>query len=80
MKTKIWENQNTLVFEGDVSKEDAIILAKTYHNKEPNKYHEIYCFEPDLNKYIGVAQWKPGDCEHQRPKDKCPYCNPQSLR
>ena len=73
MKTRIWENQNTLVYEGDTPKEIAIKMAIRHHLAKPDRYHEIYRLDPDMG-WIGVAQWKPGDCEHYRPKENCPYC------
>ena len=77
MKTKIWESQNTLVFEGDITRDDAVKIAVAYHLQKPDKYHEIYRLDSEMG-WIGVAQWKPGDCEHHWPKHKCPYCNSQS--
>jgi len=74
MKTKIWENQNNLVFEGDISKDEAIERAIAHHLKTPDRYHEIYRYEEYFGRYIGVAQWESGDCLHQRPKEKCPQC------
>ena len=74
MKTKIWENQSTLIFDGDITKEEAVNIAKAHHNRSPGKFHEIHRHDSDYGGYIGVAQWAPGDCEHQWPKAKCPYC------
>ena len=73
MNTRIWENQNTLVFEGDVSREEAIERALSHHLTKQDRFHEIYRFDEEMG-WIGIAQWKPGDCEHHWPKDECPYC------
>ena len=74
MKTRIWENQSTLVFDGDITKDEAIERALSHHLRKTDRYHEIYRLDPELG-WIGIAQWKPGDCEHYRPKEGCSKCS-----
>lgn len=72
MKYRVWENLNTLIVDSLVTRQEAIDIAIKYHLEEPDKYHEVYRLEKGKN--IGIAQWKPGDCEHHCPKSECPYC------
>ena len=78
MKTKIWEDLSNLYFEGDITKEQAVEMAVRRHLRYPDRWHEIHRYEEYFGHYIGIAQWKPGDCEHHGPKEDCSICGGSS--
>jgi len=56
-KYRVFEN-NTILIETD-DKEEAIWIMKKLHEKQSQKYHEIY--QLTLGNYVGIRQYKPGD-------------------
>ena len=65
MSFKLMENQTNEV-KGFDDREDAISFTRRRHGQNMQRWHEVYY--QYLGKWIGIAQWKPGDCpECQRP-------------
>lgn len=58
---QVWENQLTLIADDLPDRTKAVEVAKAHHREKPDRYHEVFRFEPSYGKFIGVAQWKPGD-------------------
>jgi len=55
---RVCENQLTLLVETD-DKEEAVKVMREAHQKDPQKYHELYQFLD--GQYIGIRQYEPGD-------------------
>ena len=61
MSYRIIEDQLTILHENLTSMDETIKLWSEAHEKKPNSYHEIYGWCEPLDRFIGVAQYKPGD-------------------
>jgi len=72
VKYRVLEDQLTLIGDSK-TKEAALDVAKACHLESPDKYHEVYRIDAD-NTLHGIAQWKPGDCEHHMPWEECSAC------
>ncbi len=71
---KIWEDLSNLYFEGVMTKDQAVEIAIKRHLRYPDRWHEVHRYEKYFGRYIGFAQWKPGDCEHHAPREECSIC------
>ena len=80
----VMRDQLTPILLNEPNYDTAKETTQNDHLAAPNSYHEIYGYNEELDKHIGVYQLKPGDClrgvpENEEPWtyrcESCPYRN-----